>query len=136
AGAGIAGGVHLALVPARAGEKRAIVAATEGGMEMEEVAAKSPEKILTVAVEPASVLPAYAVRRIGFGLGMSPEQVKHLEPLLGGLFRLFVEKDASLAEINPLVVTKEGRLLALDAKLNFDDNALYRHADVAKLRDP
>jgi succinyl-CoA synthetase beta subunit len=84
----------------------------------------------------APLLQVAEVRRVGFGLGLDAEQVKQLETLLGGLYRLFVEKDASLAEINPLVVTKGGGLLALDAKLNFDDNALYRHADVAKLRDP
>jgi succinyl-CoA synthetase beta subunit len=132
----IARELYLAIVVDRASEKLALVASTEGGVEIEEVAARSPERILTVAVDAGPAVPPYAARRIGFGLGLDAERVKQLEALLGGLYRLFVEKDASLAEINPLVVTKSGQLLALDAKLNFDDNALYRHPDVAKLRDP
>ncbi len=136
AGSEIARELYLAIVVDRASEKVALIASTEGGVEIEEVAARSPERIITVAVEAGPEVPPYAVRRIGFGLGLGAEQVKQLEALLGGLYRLFVEKDASLAEINPLVVTKAGQLLALDAKLNFDDNALYRHPDVAKLRDP
>ncbi len=136
AGCEIARELYLAIVVDRASEKLALIASTEGGVEIEEVAERSPERILTVAVDAGPSVPAYAVRRVGFGLGLDAEQVKLLEPLLGGLFRLFVEKDASLAEINPLVATRSGQLLALDAKLNFDDNALYRHPDVAKLRDP
>jgi succinyl-CoA synthetase beta subunit len=136
AGSEIARELYLAIVVDRASEKLAVIASTEGGMEIEEVAAKSPEKIITVAVDAGAALPAYAVRRVGYGLGLDAAQVKQLEALLGGLFRLFVEKDASLAEINPLVVTRSAELLALDAKLNFDDNALTRHPDVAKLRDP
>jgi len=136
AGCEIARELYLAIVVDRASEKLALVASTEGGVEIEEVAARSPERILTVAVDAGPTVPPYAARRIGFGLGLDAEQVKQLEALLGGLYRLFVEKDASLAEINPLVLTKSGQLLALDAKLNFDDNALYRHPEVAKLRDP
>ena len=105
-------------------------------MEIEEVAAHSPEKILSVGIDPAVGLMPYQVRRIGFALGLAEGTAKQLEAFLGGLLRLFVEKDASQIEINPLVVTKAGDLVALDAKLNFDDNALYRHPDVAKLRDP
>ena len=136
AGSEIARELYLAIVVDRASEKLALIASTEGGVEIEEVAARSPERIITVAVDAGPGVPAYAVRRLGFGLGLDAERVKQLEPLLDGLFRLFVEKDASLAEVNPLVVTRSGQLLALDAKLNFDDNALYRHPDVAKLRDP
>jgi succinyl-CoA synthetase beta subunit len=136
AGSEIARELYLAIVIDRANERLAVIASTEGGMEIEEVAARNPEKLITVAVEAGSALPAYAVRRVGFGLGLDAAQVKQLDALLGGLFRLFNEKDASLAEINPLVVTKSGELLALDAKLNFDDNALYRHPDIARLRDP
>ncbi|TFG96314.1 MAG: ADP-forming succinate--CoA ligase subunit beta [Myxococcales bacterium] len=132
----IARELYLAIVVDRATEKLALIASTEGGVEIEEVAARTPDRIITVSVEAGSSVPGYAVRRVGFGLGLDADQVKQLETLLGGLYRLFVEKDASLAEINPLVVTKAGGLLALDAKLNFDDNALYRHPDVAKLRDP
>jgi succinyl-CoA synthetase beta subunit len=136
AGSEIARELYLAIVVDRAAEKLALVASSEGGVEIEEVAARSPEKILTVHVDAGAAVPAYAVRRIGFGLGLDAEQVKQLEPLLGGLYRLFVEKDASLAELNPLVVTRSGQLLALDAKLDFDSNALYRHPEIAKLRDP
>jgi succinyl-CoA synthetase beta subunit len=132
----IARELYLAIVVDRATEKLALIASTEGGVEIEEVAARTPDRIITVGVEAGASVPGYAVRRVGFGLGLDADQVKQLETLLGGLYRLFVEKDASLAEINPLVVTKDGRVLALDAKLNFDDNALYRHSDVAKLRDP
>ena len=120
----------------RAAEKLAIIASTEGGVEIEEVAAKTPERIITVSADGGSELPAFAARRVGFGLGFDAAQVKQLAGFLSGLFRLFVEKDCSLAEINPLVLTKGGELFALDCKLNFDDNALYRHADIAALRDP
>ena len=126
---------YLAVVLDRAAEDLAIIASTEGGMEIEEVAARAPEKILTVHVDPAVGLQPFHVRRVAFGLGLPAESVAKLEVFLGGLYRLFVEKDASLAEINPLVVTKSGDLLALDCKLNFDDNALFRHADVRELRD-
>jgi succinyl-CoA synthetase beta subunit len=136
AGSEIARECYLAIVLDRAEEKLAIIASTEGGMEIEEVAERSPEKILTVLVDPNIGLREYQVRQIGFGLGLSAPQIDKLQAFLGGLYRLFVEKDASLVEINPLVVTKGGELLALDAKLNFDDNALYRHPEIAKLRDP
>jgi succinyl-CoA synthetase beta subunit len=127
--------LYLAVVLDRAAEDLAIIASTEGGMEIEEVAARAPEKILTVHVDPAVGLQPFHVRRVAFGLGLAAESIAKLEVFLGGLYRLFVEKDASLAEINPLVVTKSGDLLALDCKLNFDDNALFRHADVRELRD-
>jgi succinyl-CoA synthetase beta subunit len=128
--------LYLGIVLDRAEEKLAIIASTEGGVEIEEVAANTPEKILTVTVDPNVGLQSYQVRQVGFGLGLDAAQVKQLEAFLGGLFRLFVEKDASLAEINPLVVTGGGDLIALDAKLNFDDSGLYRHPEIAKLRDP
>jgi succinyl-CoA synthetase beta subunit len=127
--------LYLAVVLDRAAEDLAIIASTEGGMEIEEVAARAPEKILTVHVDPAVGLQSFHVRRVAFGLGLPAESIAKLEVFLGGLYRLFVSKDASLAEINPLVVTKSGDLLALDCKLNFDDNALFRHADVRELRD-
>jgi succinyl-CoA synthetase beta subunit len=136
AGSEIARECYLAIVLDRAEEKLAIIASTEGGMEIEEVAEKSPEKILTVLIDPNVGLREYQVRQVGFGLGLTAPQIDKLQAFLGGLYRLFVEKDASLVEINPLVVTKGGELLALDAKLNFDDNALYRHPEIAKLRDP
>jgi len=136
AGSEIESELYLAVVLDRSAEKLAIIASTEGGMEIEEVAAASPEKILTVSVDPNVGLSAYQVRQIGFSLGFEMDRVAKLEPFLQALMRLFIEKDASLVEINPLVVTKSGDLIALDAKLNFDDNALYRHPDIAKLRDP
>jgi succinyl-CoA synthetase beta subunit len=128
--------LYLGVVLDRAAEDLAIIASTEGGMEIEEVAARTPEKIATVHVDPAVGLMPYHVRRVAFSLGLGADAVPKLETFLGGLCRLFVEKDASLAEINPLVVTKGGDLLALDAKLNFDDNALFRHPDLRELRDP
>ena len=128
--------LYLAIVVDRERERLAVIASTEGGMEIEEVAAQSPEKILSISIDPCVGLMPYQVRRIGFGLGLSEGPAAQLEAFLGGLLRLFVEKDASQIEINPLVVTKADELVALDAKLNFDDNALYRHPDVAKLRDP
>jgi succinyl-CoA synthetase beta subunit len=136
AGCDIARELYLAVVLDRAAEDLAIIASTEGGMEIEEVAARSPEKIVTVHVDPAAGLQAFHVRRVAFALGLGADAVPKLEVFLSGLYRLFVEKDASLAEINPLVVTRSGDLLALDCKLNFDDNALFRHADVRELRDP
>jgi succinyl-CoA synthetase beta subunit len=128
--------LYLAVVLDRAAEALAVIASTEGGMEIEEVAARAPEKIVTVHVDPAAGLQPFHARRVAFALGLGAEAVPRLEVFLGGLHRLFVEKDASLAEINPLVVTKSGDLLALDCKLNFDDNALFRHPDIRELRDP
>jgi succinyl-CoA synthetase beta subunit len=136
AGSEIARELYLALVVDRERERIAVIASTEGGMEIEEVAARSPEKILSAVIDPCVGLMPYQVRRIAFGLSLAEGPAQQLEGFLAGLLRLFVEKDASLVEVNPLVVTQGGELLALDAKLNFDDNALYRHADVAKLRDP
>jgi succinyl-CoA synthetase beta subunit len=128
--------LYLGMLLDRAAEKIAIIASTEGGVDIEEVAANSPEKIQTVHVDPNFGLSGFQVRQIGFGLGLDKDQVKQLDGFLSGLYKLFVEKDASLAEINPLVVTKSGDLIALDAKLNFDDSALYRHPELRELRDP
>ncbi|HSJ96339.1 MAG TPA: ADP-forming succinate--CoA ligase subunit beta [Myxococcota bacterium] len=128
--------LYLAVVLDRAAEDLAIIASTEGGMEIEEVAARTPEKIVTVHVDPAVGLQPFHVRRVAFSLGLGAEAVPRLESFLGGLYRLFVGKDGSLAEVNPLVVTRSGDLLALDCKLNFDDNALFRHPDLRELRDP
>jgi len=136
AGSEIARELYLGIVLDRAEEKLAIIASTEGGMEIEEVAEKTPDKIITVAVDPNLGFQPYHARRVGFGLGLDAEQVGKLEVFLRGLFRLYGEKDASLVEINPLVVTKSGDVLALDAKLNFDDNALYRHPEIEELHDP
>jgi len=135
-GSDIARELYLGIVLDRAEEKLAVIASTEGGIAIEEVAAKTPEKIITAHVDPNLGLQPYQVRRVGFGLGLDADQVGRLQGFLEPLYRLFVEKDALLAEINPLVVTGSGELLALDAKLNFDDNALFRHPDIAALHDP
>src|SRR3972149_4522583 len=111
------------------------MASEAGGMEIEEVAVRHPEKIIREGAHPALGLQDFQARRVAFGLGLAGEQFKQGIGLVRNLFRLYLAKDCSLAEINPLVVTTDGRVLALDAKLNFDDNALYRHADVAALRD-
>lgn len=136
AGCEIARELYLAIVLDRASEDLAIIASTEGGMEIEQVAEQSPEKIVTVHVDPATGLQAFHVRRVAFALGLPAASIPKLEVLLAGLYRLFTERDASLAEINPLVVTASGDLIALDCKLNFDDNALFRHPDVREMRDP
>jgi succinyl-CoA synthetase beta subunit len=136
AGCDIARELYLALLLDRATEKFAVIASTEGGMDIEEVAAKTPEKLLTVHIDPNGGLHPFHVRKVAEALKLTGTAAANLEAFLGGLYRLFVEKDASLVEINPLVVTKAGDLLALDGKLNFDDNALYRHADIRELRDP
>ena len=136
AGSDIARELYLAILLDRAAERFAIVASTEGGMEIEVVAAETPEKILTVLVDPNDGLQDYQVRKLGFGLGLSGEELKQFVPFVQGLFRLYLEKDCTQVEINPLVVTGDGQLFALDGKLNFDDNALYKHPDIAALRDP
>jgi len=135
-GSAIADELYLAIALDRAAEKLAIIASTEGGMEIEQVAEATPEKILTVHVDPNLGIGDHHVRRIGYGLGLAARPVEQLAPFLRGLYQLFVTKDASLAEINPLVVTEAGDLVALDGKLNFDDNALYRHPEIAACLDP
>lgn len=136
AGSDIARELYLAILLDRSAEKFALVASTEGGMEIEEVAARTPEKILTVHVEPNLGLHDYQLRQLGFGLGLDAETIKKFVPFVRGLFDLFMEKDASQVEINPLVITAAGDVIALDGKINFDDAALYRNPDVAALRDP
>jgi len=112
-----------------------VMASQAGGMDIEEVAARTPEKILREWAHPALGLADFQTRRLAFGLGLAGDQFKQGVGLLKGLFALYLAKDCSLAEINPLVVTGDGRVLALDAKLNFDDNALYRHPELVALRD-
>jgi succinyl-CoA synthetase beta subunit len=106
-----------------------------GGVEIEEVAASNPEAIHRVAIDPAAGFQPYEGRELAFALGLGGDFLRPTVSLMQGLYRLFVEKDCSLAEINPLVVTKDNKIMALDAKLNFDDNALFRHKDVAEMRD-
>jgi succinyl-CoA synthetase beta subunit len=136
AGSEIARELYLALTLDRASECFAVIASTDGGMDIEEVAAKTPERIHTEFIDPLVGLQAYQIRKVARALQLDAEQSPRLDVFLRGLYRLFIEKDASLVEINPLVVTQQGELLALDGKLNFDDNALYRHPEIAALRDP
>ncbi len=136
AGSDIDRELYLALLFDRGAEQYALVASTEGGMEIEEVAAATPEKILTTLIDPNVGLKDHQARTLGFELGLSFEEVKNFVPFVRGLWNLYQAKDCSQVEINPLVITKQGDVLALDAKLGFDDNALYRNKDVAELRDP
>jgi succinyl-CoA synthetase beta subunit len=112
-----------------------VMASRAGGMNIEEVAAETPEKIITVLIDPAAGVQPYQARRLGFALGFNADQVKQFQKILFGLIKLFHSEDASLVEINPLVVTPRGDLLALDAKINLDSNALYRHKDLLAMRD-
>ncbi len=134
-GSDIARELYLSAVVDRGSSRIAIMASTEGGMDIEEVAAKTPEKILTVIIDPATGIQGHHARRIAFALGLEGDQVKNGVKFVSALYKAFVESDASLVEVNPLVVTKAGDVIALDAKMNFDDNALYRHKDIEELRD-
>ena len=127
--------LYLSITLDRARSTHVVMASQAGGMEIEEVAAQSPEKILREWAHPALGLADHQARRLAFGLGLAGEQQKQGVALIRSLFPLYLAKDCSLAEINPLVVTRDGRVLALDAKLNFDDNALYRHDEIRALRD-
>jgi succinyl-CoA synthetase beta subunit len=134
-GCNIARELYLGILIDRASSRITMMASTEGGVEIEQVAAKTPEKILKVAIDPATGMQSFHARRLAFGLGLKGDEIKNAVRLMMGLYEAFMGLDASLAEINPLVVTKEGAVMALDAKMNFDDNALFRHKDVAELRD-
>jgi succinyl-CoA synthetase beta subunit len=112
-----------------------IVASTEGGMEIEEVAHSQPEKIIKVAIDPVEGFQQYHGRQIAFGLALEGKQVNTCVKFIGALYKAFMDLDCSIVEINPLVVTGAGELIALDAKVNFDDNALFRHKDIEELRD-
>jgi succinyl-CoA synthetase beta subunit len=131
----IARELYLSATLDRARATHVVMASEAGGMEIEEVAARSPEKILREWAHPALGLGDFQARKLAFGLGLAADAFKQGVALIRSLFAFYVTNDCSLAEINPLVVTKDGRVLALDAKLNFDDNALYRHPDIAALRD-
>ncbi|HEY8492120.1 MAG TPA: ADP-forming succinate--CoA ligase subunit beta, partial [Dehalococcoidia bacterium] len=128
--------LYLAVLIDNAISRPVMMASAAGGMEIEEVAARDPEAIHRVAIDRTTGFQPYHGRRLAFALGLTGEALKPAVSLMQGLYRLFQDKDASLAEINPLVVTGDGRILALDAKVNFDDNALFRHPDVQALRDP
>ena len=135
AGCDIGDELYLSLLVDRGSSRVTIIASSEGGMDIEEVAASQPEKILSVDIDPATGLQPHHCRRLANVMGISGATAKQLPKFLAGLVDAFTTLDASLVEINPLVVTGSGDLLALDAKMSFDDNALYRHADVMELRD-
>ena len=126
---------YLAILVDRQTSQISFVASTEGGMDIEEVAAKNPEKILSFSVDPATGYQGFHGRRIAFNLGLSGKQIKQCVALMGNLFRMFVEKDMEMLEINPLIVSNSDDLKCLDAKMGFDGNAIYRHPDISELRD-
>jgi len=134
-GLDIARELYLGMVIDRATARPVMMASSEGGVEIEIVAAEHPEKILKEFIDPAVGFQAFQARKLAFGLGLDASLVNEATRFLSMLYRAFEATDASLAEINPLVVTRDGRILALDAKMNFDDNALYRHKDIRELRD-
>lgn len=127
--------LYLGAVIDRSLRQVVFMASTEGGVEIEKVAEETPEKILKAVINPIVGLQGFQVRDLAFALGLEGEQIKQFGKLLSGLAKMFVEKDLALLEINPLVVTKQGDLLCLDAKINIDDNALYRHPELVALRD-
>ena len=128
--------IYLSLTLNRDRGRIALIASAAGGMDIEEVAARTPQKILTVNIHPAADLQPYQARQIAFGLGLKGAQIAEFQSIAAALYRLYVEKDASLVEVNPLIVTKAGALVALDAKIIVDANALFRHPELAQLRDP
>ena len=136
AASAIAQELYLSLVLNRESGRVTFIASAAGGMDIEEVAARSPERIISISVHPAAGLQSYQCRRLAFGLGLSGEQVEEFARIAQPLYRLYVERDASLVEINPLIITRERRLVALDAKINIDANALFRQPELAALRDP
>tara|TARA_B100001564_G_C20620453_1_gene662083 strand:- start:62 stop:1249 length:1188 start_codon:yes stop_codon:yes gene_type:complete len=127
--------LYLSLLVDRDSSRVAFVASTEGGMDIEEVAHSTPEKIITMSVDPASGLSGFHARKLGFALGLSGDTFKQFGKLINSLYEAFLATDAAQIEINPLVVTKSGDILVLDAKYGFDDNALFRHPDIEELRD-
>jgi len=131
----IARELYLSITLDRARATHVVMASASGGMDIEEVAARTPDKIIRQWAHPALGIQDFQARRLAYGLGLAGDQFKQAVALIRSLFALYLARDASLAEVNPLVVTKDGRVLALDAKLNFDDNALWRHPAIAALRD-
>ena len=134
-GCDIARELYLSLLVDRGSGRVTVIASTEGGMDIEEVAAHTPDKIQTIAIDPVTGLSPHYARRIAFGLGLEGKQVSTAVKFITAVYKSFVDLDASMMEINPLVVTGSGDIVALDAKMNFDDNALFRHQDIAELRD-
>jgi succinyl-CoA synthetase beta subunit len=134
-GCDIARELYLSALVDRKSGRVTLIGSAEGGVDIEEVATRSPEKILTVAIDPATGFQPFHARKMATGLGLGGKTARDAVAFIGGIYRAFLELDASLIEINPLVVTGEGTLIALDAKMNFDDNALFRHEEIAALRD-
>jgi succinyl-CoA synthetase beta subunit len=132
----IARELYLSALVDRTQEKIVFMASADGGMDIEEVAHNTPERIKHVFVSPAAGLQPYQARELGFFIGLNKDQTDQFTKVLQGLYNIFIERDASLVEINPLIVTKEGNIFALDGKLNFDDNALFRQKEIASQRDP
>lgn len=127
--------LYLSALVDRETQSVTFIGSSEGGMDIEEVAASTPEKIITVKVDPASGFQPYVGRRMGFAMGLDKKQTSKLVKVMNGLYNAFLAKDFALIEINPLIVTQEGNLLALDGKVGIDENALYRHPDLAEMRD-
>ncbi|WP_193185373.1 ADP-forming succinate--CoA ligase subunit beta [Nisaea sediminum] len=127
--------LYLSLLVDRDTSRVTVMASTEGGMEIEEVAEATPEKIVTIAIDPVTGMQGFHARRIAFALGLEGDQIKSAVKFLMAMYKAFTDLDAAMVEVNPLVVTGSGDVIALDAKMGFDDNALFRHKDVAELRD-
>ncbi len=127
---------YLSLLVDRATERVSFIASAAGGMDIEAVAEQTPEKIIAFSVHPAAGLQSYQCRKVGFALSLEGQQIKALEKLMRGMYQLFLDKDASQVEINPLIETEQGEVMALDAKINFDDNALPLHQDILAMQDP
>jgi succinyl-CoA synthetase beta subunit len=134
-GLNIAQELYLSIIPDRETAKIVIMASEAGGMDIEEVAAKTPEKIIKVSINPLQGIQAYHCREVAFSLNLAPAVIKPFTAMVRNLYRMFVDYDCSLLEINPLVITAEETVIALDAKINFDDNALFRHKDILEYRD-
>lgn len=135
-GSDIGDELYMSALVDRAKERVFFMASAAGGMNIEEVAEETPEKIFSVHLNPAAGVQPWQVRRMGFGMGLNKAQIKQFQGIVDGVYRLFIEQDASLIEINPLITTSAGDLMALDAKINLDDNALYRHPKLRDMRDP
>ena len=127
--------LYLGIIPDRTTAKIVIMASEAGGMDIEVVAAQTPEKVIKVYVDPLVGIQPFQCRQVAFGLNLAPSAIKQFVPMLNKLYGLFVDYDCSLVEINPLVITAEETVIALDAKINFDDNALFRHKDILEFRD-
>lgn len=134
-GCDIARELYLGMLLDRETSRLTMMASAEGGMEIEEVAARTPEKILKVSIDPATGMLPYHARKLAFGLELEGKQVGSAVKFMLAMYNVFIELDASIVEINPLVVTGDGGIMALDAKMNFDDNALHRHKNISELRD-